>query len=371
MPRILIVDDEPRNIRLIQVMLSNQPYEIVTAYTGAEALEICRTQAPDLVLLDILMPQLNGYEVCRQIKSDPLLRMVPVVMVTALNEVRDRVKALDAGADDFLTKPIDATELNLRVRSLLRVREYYMEKERLIQERLQFMSAISHDIRSPLSALTLSLDLYRRLEHNEPRREEIWQRIESSIQHIRKLATDTMSYYRVETGQLELDKTRCSIQDILRSAINMTIPQAYERGTNLMIEQTVDVMCLADISIVTQVMINLLTNAIKYSDAGSTVRIRLHNVEARTYQLPDHHYPPIMTLPLTGVVIEVEDEGIGIADHQRERVFREFDRLQREGEGVGLGMAVSQRLVRLHRGEIWFTSVETVGSTFAFFIPGE
>lgn len=130
--KILIADDNIQNCELLEAYLSDEPYEIVMAYDGQEALNKVREFDPDLILLDIMMPKLSGYEVCQRIRKDPSTRSIPILMVTALNEMGDIEKAVHAGADDFLTKPINRIELSLRVRSLLKVRHLTTERDRLL-----------------------------------------------------------------------------------------------------------------------------------------------------------------------------------------------------------------------------------------------
>ncbi len=140
--RILVVDDEPLNVEILQEMLS-QNYEIVSAYSGNEALEMVEKTSPNLILLDVMMPGMNGYEVCKQLKGKEKTRSIPIVMVTALKEREDRIKAIEADADDFLSKPVDMSELNARVKSLLKGKQYY---DALMEEQdklLIFKSALN------------------------------------------------------------------------------------------------------------------------------------------------------------------------------------------------------------------------------------
>lgn len=370
-PRILIVDDEPRNIRLLQGILYSEPYELLTAYNGPDALDIIQQEHPDVVLLDIMMPNMSGYEVCRQIKSMPDYRMIPVVMVTALQEVSDRIEAMEAGADDFLSKPIDATELLVRVRSLVRVRQLYAEVERITAERLRFMASVAHDIRSPLNALNLNLDLIVQKIPTTDELNRLWARVTTCVDRIGILATDIMNYYQTEAGQYKLEFTECRTAELIQHVFDIAQPIAEEHNVALQVVMLApDLKLSVDRDAIAQVLLNLLTNAIKYTASAGKVILRVHDLSTQSYSLPVEHYPTVLALPPEGVVFEVEDTGQGIKTSDFDRVFSEFDRLRTTNpEGVGLGLPVSQRLVRLHQGSIWFTSKLSEGSTFAFFLP--
>jgi signal transduction histidine kinase len=372
-PRVLIVDDEPRNIRTVEGMLYGEKYELVGTLTGEEALEAIHQDPPDIVLLDAMLPGLDGFEVCQQIKSNPNYRAIPVVMVTALNEVGDRIKAMQAGADDFLSKPVDATELIVRVRSLLRVRQLFAEVERVTAERLRFMAGVAHDIRSPLASLVLNLEMLADRVPEDEKSRLIWSRINNCVEMIRMLAEDTMHYYQLESGQYHLNLADYPLYDIVEAASAIAAPLAAEKEIEFRVSSVPEAVVTVDRSAIIQVLLNLLTNAINYTPERGQVMLCLHDPAADSYQLPVNHYPPVLTLPNYGIVAEVIDNGRGIATEDADRIFREFDRTSShntaENNGVGLGLPVSQRLVRLHGGEIWFTSEPGQGSTFAFFLP--
>lgn len=367
--RVLIVDDDARNIETLRGMLLSEPYDLVVARSGAEALRIIDHEPPDLVLLDIMMPAMNGFEVCKYIKGNPRLRIIPVVVVTALNDVSDRVEAMRAGADDFLSKPIDDMELIVRVRSLMRMRQLYTEIERVTAQRLQFMAGIAHNLRSPLNALMLSVEILADQLPADAALEPIWQNIKASLENIQMLTNDILHYYQIEAGQFQFQFSECSLPDLIGSACAIATPLA--KGVHFRVDPIPPMKLTADGKVIVQVLLNLITNAFKYTPPGGEVRLRTYDLAAGEYTLPDQHYPPLLTLPNTGVVIEIADSGQGIQPEDYERVFIEFDRIHAQGvsEGIGLGLPISQRLVRLHGGEIWFASSAGRGSTFAFFLP--
>jgi len=372
--RILIVDDEPRNIRLVENILYAEPYDLITARSGPEALEAVEKSAPDIVLLDIMMRSMSGFEVCRQIKSSPQHRMIPVVMVTALSDVNDRVEAMEAGADDFLSKPIDAAELIVRVRSLLRIRQLNQEIAWATTQRLRYMAGIAHDIRSPLNALELSMELLAARLPKDERLTSLWSNITSCVDQIRMLSNDVMKYYQMEAGQFQLNYSRSRVADIVEAATSVALPLANEKGVIFASGPIPDMALEVDRGTIIQVLLNLLTNAIKYTDAGGQVNLNLYDLSQGSYTLPTRHHPPMLALPNSGLIVEIVDTGRGIAPENFHRIFTEFDRITTSDEdmdGVGLGLAVSQRLVRLHGGEIWFTSQAGQGSSFAFYLPRE
>jgi putative two-component system response regulator len=172
-PTILIVDDEEKNIKLIKGMLLSQNFQLVEALSGEEAFKFVRHHRPDIILLDVMMPGVSGFEVCRQLKQNEETKTIPIVMVTALREKEHRVKAMDAGADDFISKPVDQTELLIRVKSLLRIKSYHDEllnshqeiaaknKKLLELEKIKegLTHMIIHDLRNPLGAIVGFIDL--------------------------------------------------------------------------------------------------------------------------------------------------------------------------------------------------------------------
>lgn len=371
-PRILIVDDEQRNTLLLESILEKEAYLPVIAGSGAEALRMVDEHRPDLILMDVNMPDMNGFEVCQVIKSNPAHRAIPILMVTALDHTQDRVKSMQSGADDFLSKPINATELVIRVRSLLRMRQLHQELERMTHERLRFMAGVAHNIRSPLTSLGLNMQLLGMHLPENGKVNEITRRIDSNIEQIRVMATDVMNYYQMETGQLQLNVQPVLLKDICMEVMTVAQTLADKYGVELICPPLPPLVLNGDRSALIQILLNLLGNAIKYTPHGGSVEARIYILPEDDYTLPESHFPPVLMLPPAAMIIEVDDDGPGIARGDYERVFSEFDRMQAEDgyiEGVGLGLPVSRQLIRLHGGELWFHSEEGVGSSFGFFLP--
>jgi signal transduction histidine kinase len=250
-----------------------------------------------------------------------------------------------------------------------------MDLERVTAERLRFMAGVAHDIRTPLSSLMLSLETLD--EHSQEVGDEtvkrLMPRMMRCVDLIRMLAMDVMNYYRTETGQFKLERVACDLPELIREIETIAIPLAEEKDVHLTIVPVPEMTIHADRGTLIQILLNLLTNAIKYTDRNGAVLLQVYDLSEGRYQIPMHHYPPVLALPNMGVVFEVADTGRGIALEHYERVFSEFDRLNAEDrqdkDGVGLGLPVSQRLIRLHGGEIWFDSMVNEGSNFAFFLP--
>jgi signal transduction histidine kinase len=253
------------------------------------------------------------------------------------------------------------------------VRQLFTDVERVTAERLRFMAGVAHDIRSPLASLVLNLEMLADKLPADDKVVLIWNRINNCIEMIRMLAEDTMHFYQLESGQFQLTLGDYYLQDIVEAAAGIAAPLALEKGIEFSVGPTPEIVLHLDRSAVIQILLNLLTNAIKYTPSGGQVSLCLHDLSLNNYGVPVSAYPPVLALPHYGVVAEVVDTGRGIAAEDTERIFREFDRTpahhSSDEDGVGLGLPVSQRLVRLHGGEVWFTSEVGQGSTFAFFLP--
>ncbi len=353
--RVLIVDDERPNREILRMMLAPDGYLLQTAAGGEEALAIVATQPPDLILLDIMMPGMDGYEVADRIKGNPATRNIPVVMITALDDRRSKMLGLNAGATDFLTKPVDRAELSMRVRNLLRLKaygDYVARMEEVEQLKDGFLSTVSHELRTPLTSIRGSLGLLASGAVGVLSADvgEVVAIAERNAIRLMALVNDILDLERLETGKIELQFAQVSIASILRRATESLTTFGDQRGVTVVAPEQSSYVW-ADEDRIVQVMVNLLSNAVKFSPDGGVVTI---GVVVRE----------------NWVEFRVTDVGRGVPAIYRHSIFERFRQVEtsdsREKGGVGLGLAICKSIVERHGGTIGIDSEEGAGSSFWF-----
>ncbi len=356
---ILIVDDTPANLRLLSNMLSEQGFKVRSVINGPMALTAIRAAPPDLVLLDINMPGMNGYEVCEQLKADPTTSDIPIIFISALDEVHDKVKAFTVGGVDYITKPFQFEEVLARVRTHLALRNLQRElkaeiaeRDRLIAELDAYAHTVAHDLKNPLTALvgfsSLLLKRFRRLTD-----EEIEQNLAMIAQNARKM-TNIIDELLLLSSVRKVDEVSCEPLDmahIVAEAKSRLVDMVAE--SNALIEEPETwPLALGHAAWVEEVWANYLSNAIKYG--GKPPHIRLGgevgpNGQARFW---------------------VQDNGPGLTPEECARLFTPFERLgQVRAKGHGLGLSIVQRIVQKLGGEVGVESTPGVGSVFYFTLP--
>jgi len=395
-PVILVVDDQPQNLELLEAHLLPQGYVILKAANGEEALEILSGNQIDLVLLDVMMPGMNGFEVLEKLRADKRTRLIPVVMLTVLNETEDRVKALEAGCDDFISKPFDRHELLARVTSLLKIkslhdevaeaREYaekaQSEAEAATRAKSDFLANMSHELRTPLNSIigfseVLEDELLGPL--NTSQREDV-QYILKAGRHLLSLINDILDLSKVESGKMELETDRVSLKQFFETVLSMHREKALHHGIalDLQIEPLTDMVINADERKLKQILFNLLSNAVKFTPDGGSVRVvvRMISDAGAIRSVAREKEGRVTASPLPSdnfIEISVEDTGIGIKPEDIPKLFKEFSQLDsvydKKYEGTGLGLAITRKLVELHGGRIQVASTFGSGSRFSFVIP--
>ena len=356
-PTILVVDDIPENVELLEAYLIPEKYDVVTAYNGIEALERVKETPPDIVLLDVMMPQMDGFEVCQNLKNDEQTQFVPVVMVTALKERDDKIKGIEAGADDFLTKPIDKVELLTRIRSLIRVKHLhddleksYLELQELQNTKERLTQMIIHDLKNPLTGVKANIEIVGMEDLGET--QECLDAAQRSCDTLFNMIQDLLDISKMEEGKLTLTLETLPLEEIINPAVREVEVAANAEDKTVAIEVAGEGLRFqADRNLIYRTLSNLLVNAVKHTGRGGTITVKAQHID-------DH------------MRIEVVDTGQGIPEDYREKIFEKFAQVEsRQRTGTGLGLTFCKMAIESHSGQIWVESEEGVGSTFVFQVP--
>lgn len=375
---ILIVDDSPDNLFLVQAALGEGGYEINLAEDGKTALAKVSQLLPDIILLDVMMPEMDGYEVTKRIRQNKALPYIPILLITA-HERSSVVKGLDMGADDFIRKPLDVDELLARVRSLLRLKHSIDQREHMSRQREDFVSRLTHDLRTPLVAADRVLKLFQG-EAFGTVSTDMHEAIESMLRsnkNLLQMVNTLLEVYRHEAGCKTLTLSPCDLKDIVHEVVQELKPLADERNLSLTAVVAADQLngsldengtpnlvtttVIGDRLELHRVLTNLVGNAIKFTDKGS-VSIRLTGAQSAVY-------PGRARGPKQFVVIEIEDTGFGISAEDQSTLFERFRQGEHKRSGSGLGLYLSRRIIESHQGSIQVRSELNQGSVFTIRLP--
>ena len=353
---VLVVEDEEKSRRLMRDLLEAHSYRVAEAADGEEALRLIADTPPDLVLLDVMMPKLDGIAVCRRLQADERTQPIPVLLVTALHDRADRIRGIAAGATDYITKPVDTAEVLLRVRNALRAKHLYDQRNLLLRMREELSDMIVHDIRNPLLAITLCASALKdRQSPAEAAR--LAALILDQTQHLEGFVSDLLTVAKMEQGHLSLQRTHTDLAELGRAAFRCHQMMAEAKSIRLELAAPSG-PCLADVDpgLLERLLSNLIANAIKFSPAHTCVTLRLQPAESDG----------------TPCRIHVEDEGPGIPLGYRETVFDKFGVVEMRGLGVpqtGLGLALCRMVAEAHGGRIFVEAREPRGSIFTVELP--
>lgn len=364
-PRILAVDDVADNLALIEAVLEEQGYNLTLVSDGMTALAQIDKSPPDLILLDIMMPDLDGYEVTRRIRQNPALPFIPILMLTA-HDNADLVVGLDAGADDFVRKPVDTDELTARVRSLLRLKFSFDEREQMSLQRQDFIAHLTHDLRTPLVAAEMMYELFRK-EAFCPLSAEMHQAIAAltrSNENLLGMVNTLLEVYCYEAGSKNLTLISCNIEEICQEIIQEVDPLAKAKEISLSLSPYSEVFGISQLRVLgdwqelRRMMINLVSNSIKFTDSGG-VEVKLGFEPADTSDPNPHGW----------VIITVQDTGFGISTEEQATLFQRFRKGTHKQAGTGLGLHLVHHIVTVHRGTIAVSSELGQGSLFTIRLP--
>lgn len=359
---LLIVDDVAENLRLLSGILKESGHHIRPVTNGALALQAARHQPPDLVLLDIKMPGMDGFEVCRQLKAEESLRDIPVIFISALQDTEDKLCAFQAGGVDYVTKPFQIEEVQARVQTHLQLRRQRIQLEENFQ-RLQSLERmrdslthmIVHDMRSPLMSIGGYLELVQVFEAGglTPAGLEYVAKSRANVTRLIRMADEMLTVSRLEAGALPLNRSPLDLAVLLRETTAAVDHIGNPKRIHLDISVP-DATVSADRELLGRVLQNLLNNALKFSPAGSPVNVTLRPIQR-------------------GLLVQVTDQGPGIPPGCEGTIFQKFGQLDRASKrsGTGLGLAFCKLVVEAHGGQIGVAPVPAPesGSCFWFSLP--
>ncbi len=351
---ILVIDDEPDNFDVIDALLSQEDYELSYAASGPVALSSLESYDPDLILLDVMMPDVDGIEICRRLKGMPSWRTVPIIMVTALSSKDNLARCLEAGADDFIGKPVNGLELRARVKSMLRLKYQYDELQGLLQLREDLVKMILHDVRNPLSGLLLGLELLRSPNYPEAKRLHRLETVYSLAQSVQTLVEELLQVTLTEAGQLTLNYSSVDVGELVQCCLSRFEAIAAQKNLSLVSQGSESPTGLElDAALFQRVLDNLMSNAIKFSPQGTQITMTVRELNPEQIQ------------------IEVIDGGPGVPDELREKIFEKYEigTMMANISQIGLGLAFCKMVIQGHEGTIQVHPHPEQGSIFQILVP--
>ena len=358
---IMVVDDTLPNLELLSEMLKDRGYRVRPVPSGDLALQAARSNPPDLILLDIHMPEMDGYEVCERLKADEKLQDIPVLFISGLSETTDKVRAFGVGGADYITKPFQFEEVEARVATHLELRrqrrqllESYEQLQKLEVFRDDLTHMLVHDLRTPLTNIIGNLQTLQGADYDRELTQEFVPVAVEAGQTLLGMVNDLLDISKLEAGQMALEVTEFPMAEMVEAALSAVRGLAAQKGLELSTDVAPPGLQLrADEDKMRRALANLLGNAVKYTREGSV------HVQVRA--------------EAGGIRISVTDTGEGIPEADRERVFDKFGQVETRSAGrrmsTGLGLTFVKLAVEAHGGKVWVESELGKGSTFCLSVP--
>ena len=360
--KVLIVDDVVSNVLLLKILLSNEKFQVCTANNGTACIEMARKEHPDLILLDVMMPDISGFDTAVILKKDETTKDIPIIFLTALNTPADLVKGFQVGANDFLTKPFNKEELLMRVMQQISLvaAKRIIEKQNAdlratLSNRDKMYSVIAHDLRSPMASIRMVLNLVVMSVTKEsvgPELFDLLDKANKESEDVHDLLDNLLKWTKSQTGRLSVVTQDLDLDDIIPGVVEIFEVIASTKNIKLTYHGCGSLVVRADNDMLKTVVRNFMSNAIKFSPDGSSVEISV-------------------TTEGDYAKVSVRDHGVGIAPERLVNIFHKGETTYGTGgeEGSGLGLQLCADFARNNGGDVFVESVLGEGSVFSFTVP--
>ena len=353
---VMIVDDTPTNLSVLIDYLNNFGFEILVAVDGEGAISSAIAGQPDLILLDIMMPGMDGYETCRRLKQDPITQDIPVIFISALSESIDKIKGFSSGAVDYITKPFQQDEVLARVTTHLTLQRQKKELAELNATKDKFFSIISHDMRGIFVPIMGSTDIIKRMvkKYDDDRLNKFSKNLSSSVKNAIKLFENLIEWSRLQQGNMEFVQSKLSLKDLIAQTVDLFMEHQKSKNIKIINEVIDDFQVYGDENMIKTIIRNLISNALKFTNSGGKITLKAKKQDSL-------------------IEVSVSDSGIGINPDKVKDLFtlkQQKSVVGTGGEhGTGLGLILCKDFVEKHEGKIWVNSIVGHGSTFTFSLP--
>ena len=362
--KLLVVDDVQTNVLLLKALLSKDGYGILVANNGQEALEVIRNENPDLILLDVMMPGMDGFEVAERLKSEEYRCEIPIIFLTALDDTQSIDNGFKLGAGDFISKPFRKEELMVRIKhqlSLVAARRIIEEKNeelrKTIAGRDKMYSVIAHDLRSPMASMKMLLNTIMMSVEKDKIDPDIFDMLEMSnktSEEVFSLLDNLLKWTKSQLGKLTVIPQKLDISGLADGVVEVMNSVAEVKHIKLIRTDHESFFVYVDIEMIKSVLRNLISNAVKFSNPDSEIKVGIKAEDGK-------------------VIVSVTDSGKGIKKEDQHKLLKDSTHFTTYGtnseEGSGLGLLLCRDFARKNGGELWFESEENLGSVFSFSLP--
>ena len=362
--KLLVVDDVQTNVLLLKALLSKEGYGILVANNGQEALEVIRNENPDLILLDVMMPGMDGFEVAERLKSEEFRCEIPIIFMTALDDTQSIVNGFKLGVGDFISKPFRKEELMVRIKhqlSLVAARRIIEEKNeelrKTIAGRDKMYSVIAHDLRSPMASMKMLLNTIMMSVEKDKIDPDIFDMLEMSnktSEEVFSLLDNLLKWTKSQLGKLTVIPQKLDISGLADGVVEVTNSVAEVKHIKLIRTDHESFFVYVDIEMIKSILRNLISNAVKFSNPDSEIKVGIKAEDGK-------------------VIVSVTDSGKGIKKEDQHKLLKDSTHFTTYGtnseEGSGLGLLLCRDFARKNGGELWFESEENLGSVFSFSLP--